>query len=63
MVENQFLNMFLQYGLAGLAMYFMYKLMCNHSTTLAKVICKKMDEMKGEIKLLREKVEKLLEGR
>jgi len=62
-VENQLLQYLLQYGLAGLAMYFMYKLMCNHSATLANVICKKMDEMKEEIKLLREKIEKLLEGR
>ena len=62
-MENQLLQYLLQYGLAGLAMYFMYKLMCNHSQTLANVICKKMDEMKEEIKLLREKVERLLEGR
>jgi len=60
-VETQLLNILLQYGLAGLAIYFMYKLMCNHSQTLAEVICKKMDEMKEEIKLLREKIEKLLE--
>lgn len=60
-MESQLLQYLLQYGLAGLAMYFMYKLMCNHSTTLARVICKKMDEMKEEIKLLREKIERLLE--
>ena len=60
-MEDQLLQYLLQYGLAGLAMYFMYKLMCNHSTTLAKVICVKMDEMKEEVKLLREKIEKLLE--
>lgn len=60
-MEDQLLQYLLQYGLAGLAMYFMYKLMCNHSTTLAEVICKKMDEMREEIKLLREKIEKLLE--
>jgi len=62
-MENQLLQYLLQYGLAGLAMYFMYKLMCNHSTTLANIICKKMDEMKEEIKLLREKIERLLESK
>ena len=60
-MESELTHYILQYGLAGLAMYFMYKLMCNHSTTLAKVICVKMDEMKEEVKLLREKIEKLLE--
>ena len=60
-MENQLLNMVMQYGLAGLAIYFMYKLMCNHVKTMTSAICKKMDELKEEIKLLRGKIEKLLE--
>ncbi|MHC1627978.1 MAG: hypothetical protein ACXQTI_04000 [Candidatus Nezhaarchaeales archaeon] len=60
-MENQLLNILMQYGLAGLAVYLMYKLMCNHIKTMTSTICKKMDEMREEIRLLREKIEKLLE--
>ena len=46
----------LQYGLAGLAIYFMYKLMCNHIKTMTDVICKKFDEIREELKELREAI-------
>ena len=60
-MENTLLQYLMQYGLAGLAIYLMYKLMCNHITQMTNVICKKMDELREELALLREKIEKLLE--
>ena len=59
-VEANLVNIVLQYGIAGLAIYFMYKLMCNHVQAMTSVLCKKLDEVKNELKELREAlVEKL----
>jgi len=56
----ELINIILQYGIAGLAIYFMYKLMCNHVSEMTEVIEKKLDEVKAELRELREAlVEKL----
>jgi len=58
-MEN-LVNLVLQYGVAGLAIYFMYKLMCNHVSEMTSAISKKLDEVKAELRELREAlVEKL----
>jgi len=58
-MEN-LVNLVLQYGLAGLAIYFMYKLMCNHVEAMTSTLSKKLDEVKEELRALREAlVEKL----
>jgi len=48
------LNIVGQYGLAGFAVYLMYKLMCKYVRDLTKILSEKMDALQKEIRLLRE---------
>ena len=50
----------LQYGLAGLAIYLMYRLMTNHSRHLVRIITKNLRELREEIKKLRETLENMV---
>jgi len=48
------LNIIGQYGLAGFAVYLMYKLMCKYVRDFMRVLGEKMDALQNEIRLLRE---------
>jgi len=50
----------LQYGLAGLAVYLMYRLMTNHSRHLVKILTGNLTEIKEEIRRLREVIEEVV---
>jgi len=50
----------LQYGLAGLAVYLMYRLMANHSRHLVKIIVENLRDLREEIKKLRETLENMV---
>ena len=54
------ITILLQYGLAGLAVYLMYKLMANHSKHLTRIITENLRELREEIKKLREILEELV---
>jgi len=50
----------LQYGLAGLAVYLMYRLMTNHSRHLVRILTTNLTEIKEEIRRLREVIEEVV---
>jgi len=58
--DANLLNILLQYGIAGLAVYLMYRLMCNHIKSMTAIISRRLEELAIEVKELRRLLEERL---